>query len=350
MLRFHPQVVGMAGDLNRAHDFLQPLTDDLEDYVSYVSDLMAAVPHPVYVVNPADVITDSNKALERLTGWSLEELLGKNHHSLFARGVALDELYDEMVRERHIQGKELILLTRHGGRIPVCIYARAKKDDSGKVSYVAALIDISQRKQAEEEAKQNAEKLVKAMESVVQAMAMTVELRDPYTAGHQRRVSQLACALAREIGLPEHDISGLRLAGLIHDIGKIRVPTEILTNPDGLTEAEFNLIKMHPVVGYDVLRALEFPWPIAQIVHQHHERMDGSGYPLGLSGKDIILEARILAVADVVEAIASHRPYRPAYGIDKAIEEILQNKGVLYDPQVVDACSKLLTEKRFEFE
>jgi HD-GYP domain-containing protein (c-di-GMP phosphodiesterase class II) len=140
------------------------------------------------------------------------------------------------------------------------------------------------------------------------------------------------------------------LAGLIHDIGKVRVPAEILTHPDGLSEAEFTMIKMHPVLGYEILKTMDLPWPIAQIVHQHHERMDGSGYPSGLSEEDIILEARILAVADVVEAMASHRPYRSALGINKALDEILHKRGRLYDARVVDACSKLFRELRFEFE
>jgi len=210
--------------------------------------------------------------------------------------------------------------------------------------------EVIQRKQTEEELKRSTEKMVKALEDTIQAMAMIVEMRDPYTAGHQRRVTQLACAIAKKMDFSENQTNALRLAGLIHDIGKIRVPSEILTNPDGLSEAEFNMIKMHPLVGYEILSTIEFPWPIAQIVYQHHERMDGSGYPSGLSGEDILLEARILAVADVVEAMSSHRPYRPALGIDKALSEITQKKGVLYDANVVNACLWLFTEKLFKFE
>ena len=210
--------------------------------------------------------------------------------------------------------------------------------------------EVIQRKQTEEELKRSTEKMVKALEDTIQAMAMIVEMRDSYTAGHQRRVTQLACAIAKKMDFSENQTNALRLAGLIHDIGKIRVPSEILTNPDGLSEAEFNMIKMHPLVGYEILSTIEFPWPIAQIVYQHHERMDGSGYPSGLSGEDILLEARILAVADVVEAMSSHRPYRPALGIDKALSEITQKKGVLYDANVVNACLWLFTEKLFKFE
>jgi putative nucleotidyltransferase with HDIG domain len=175
-------------------------------------------------------------------------------------------------------------------------------------------------------------------------------MRDPYTAGHQWRVTRLACAIAEEMGLPEERIEGIRMAGLIHDIGKMNVPAEILSKPGRLNHIEFDLIKLHPQNGHDVLNgSLEFPWPVAQIVLQHHERMDGSGYPAGLSGEQIILEARILGVADVVEAMASHRPYRPAHSIEDVLQEISQNRNVLYDHEVVDACLKLFTEKGFEF-
>jgi len=211
-------------------------------------------------------------------------------------------------------------------------------------------VEIAERKRAEEELRQSYVKLRRTLEGTVNALVSAIEMGDPYTAGHQRRVTQLACAIAKEMGLPEEQIEGIRMAGLIHDLGKINVPAQILSKPGPLTGLEYGLIKMHPQVGHDVLKAIEFPWPMAQIVLQHHERVDGSGYPEGLSGEEIILEARILGVADVVEAMASERPYRPARDIDEALEEISQNRGVLYDPQVVDACLKLFTEKRFTFE
>ena len=184
-------------------------------------------------------------------------------------------------------------------------------------------------------------KLEKVAEGVIQTMALTLETRDPYTAGHQRRVARLSSAIAEKLNLPEHQIEGLRLAAMIHDLGKISVPAEILSKPTRLTEPEFMLIKEHPGVAYNILKGIEFPWPIAEMVYQHHERMDGSGYPRGLSNGKILLEARILGVADVLEAMASHRPYRPALGVEKAMEEILQNRGTLYDPAVVDACKDL---------
>ena len=206
------------------------------------------------------------------------------------------------------------------------------------------------RLKTEEELKLSYQKLQKAIKNTIQAMALILEKRDPYTAGHQERVTKLACAIAEEINLSPEKIEGLYMAGIIHDIGKINIPTEILSKPGRLSEIELSLIKTHPQVGSDILKEMELPGEISSIVLQHHERMDGSGYPSGLSGKDITLEARILAVADIVEAMASHRPYRPALGLDKALKEITQNKGKLYDPEVVDACLKLFKEKGFKFE
>ena len=210
--------------------------------------------------------------------------------------------------------------------------------------------DITERKQMEEERKENAQKLVKAMESTIEAMATTVEMRDPYTAGHQRRVTVLASAIAREICLSEDQVYGITLAGIVHDIGKISVPAEILSKPGRLSEIEFNLIKVHPQVGYNILKDIQFPWPIALTILQHHERLDGSGYPAGLSEEAILPEARIMSVADVVEAMASHRPYRAAIGLDEALKEISMNSGILYDADVVDACIRLFREKGFKLE
>ena len=196
----------------------------------------------------------------------------------------------------------------------------------------------------------NAEGANTISEDTIQAMAITAEMRDPYTAGHQRRVTHLATTIAAEMGLAEDRISGLRLAGLVHDIGKTRVPVEILTNPLKLSEAEFSIIKTHPTVGYDILKTIDFPQPIAKIVYQHHERLDGSGYPGGITGNDIMLEAKILAVADVVEAMSSHRPYRPAIGLDKALLEISERKDILYDIEAVEVCLVICRQKKFRFE
>lgn len=207
--------------------------------------------------------------------------------------------------------------------------------------------DVTKLKQANEIIRGNMEKLQKTLGGIVHALASTTERRDPYTAGHQRRVSELACAIAREAGFKEDTIDGIRVAGLLHDIGKIYVPAEILSKPGHLNELEMGIIRTHPQVGYDILKKIEFPWPVAQIVLQHQERIDGSGYPTGVTGENILPEARILAVADVVEAMASHRPYRPALGLKKALAEISENRSILYDSYFVEICLRLFTKKGF---
>lgn len=196
---------------------------------------------------------------------------------------------------------------------------------------------------------QSTARLLKSMEGTVLAMAATMESRDAYTAGHQRRVGELAVAIAREMQLSKDEIDGIHLAAIVHDLGKIRVPAEILSKPGRLSEIEYELIKVHPQVGYDILKTVDFPWPIAEIVYQHHERMNGSGYPRGLAGDAILIGARILAVADTVEAMSAHRPYREGLGIDSALDEITINRGKTYDAAPVDACVRLFREKAFAF-
>jgi PAS domain S-box-containing protein/putative nucleotidyltransferase with HDIG domain len=215
---------------------------------------------------------------------------------------------------------------------------------------ITSLETRAQGKKSAEELQRSYKKLRKIFEQTVNALASAVGKRDPYTTDHQRRVTVLACTIGKEMGLTDEQINGLRLAGMLHDIGKLAVPSEILSKPTRLSDAEFTIIKTHPRVASDILKAIEFPWPIADIVLEHHERIDGSGYPQGLSGENILLEARILSVADVVEAISSHRPYRPAYSLEYTLEEISKNKGVIYDADVVDVCLKLFREKDFHFE
>jgi len=208
--------------------------------------------------------------------------------------------------------------------------------------------EVIERRKVEDQLRLSYEKISRVYSEVVYALASAVEKRDPYTAGHQARVAKIAKAIAREMGRPEDEIRGLVLASAIHDVGKINIPSEILTRPTKLTDAEFTLIRTHPLTGYEILANVEFPWPVATIVLQHHERLDGSGYPYEVTGKDIILESRIIAVADVVEAMASHRPYRPAVGIQKALEEIEANKGKLYDPDAVNACLEVVQQRHME--
>lgn len=210
--------------------------------------------------------------------------------------------------------------------------------------------DITEHKRAEDALQRSLNKLERILDETVDALASAVETRDPYTAGHQRRVANLAFTMAKEMGLSKEQINGIHMAAIIHDIGKIHVPAEILSKPTRLTNAEFAIVKTHSQVGYDILKSIEFRWPVADIIRQHHERMNGSGYPQGLKKGDILLEAGILAVADVVEAMSSYRPYRPARSWDETFDEITKNRVTLYEPHAVDVCLELFKKKNFRFE
>jgi putative nucleotidyltransferase with HDIG domain len=224
-------------------------------------------------------------------------------------------------------------------------------DEQGHISEVVLTIDdITKYRQAEEKIQQSINQLEKSMEGTIKAMSMVVETRDPYTAGHQDKVARLAVAIAKKLNLSEELIKGIHMAGAIHDIGKLSVPAEILSKPGKLSNMEMGLIRTHSQAGYDIMKDVEFPWPVAKIILEHHERMDGSGYPNGHSNNDILLEARIITVADVVEAMASYRPYRPGLGIENALEEIEKNKGLLYDTDAVNACLMLFREEGFQLE
>ncbi|MBA7538555.1 Protein-glutamate methylesterase/protein-glutamine glutaminase [subsurface metagenome] len=224
------------------------------------------------------------------------------------------------------------------------------KEERNLINVVAERLgNLIEGKQSEMKLQQSYQKLQKTMEDTISTIGKIAETRDPYTAGHQKNVSQIATFIAQEMKLPKDKIKGVRIASLVHDIGKISLPAEILNKPTKLSKIEFSLIKDHSQVGHDVLKSIDFPWPVARIVLQHHERLNGSGYPNKLKGDKILLESRIIGVADVVEAMSSHRPYRPALGIDAALEEISQNIDILYDPEVVDTCLKLFKEKEFKF-
>ncbi len=235
-----------------------------------------------------------------------------------------------------------------GGDIHMSATASVLRDSKGEIiAAIECIRDTTEKRRMEQERLDILQKLRKTLGSTVQAIANVVETKDPYTAGHQRRVADLAVAIAVEMGLPPDRIEGLQIAGTLHDLGKISVPSEILTMPRMLTNIEFQIIKNHARAGYEILKDIEFPWPIGRMVLEHHERIDGSGYPQGLPGSQLLLESQILMVADVVEAIASHRPYRPSKGIEFSLEEIAKNRGILYNPETVDACLRLFREKGY---
>lgn len=293
-----------------------------------------------------------NKRFEEFTGYSSEEVEGRYWPALglfpFDTGTLLRRMKEKLTNPS-VKSMEVAVKCKNGEIKYVSGMGTVIFEKGRPIGFQVFAQDISERKDAEERADRSTGLLLKALEDMVEAMAYTVELRDPYTAGHQRRVAQLAFTIGAKLGLNDNLLVGIRLAGLVHDIGKIRVPAEILTHPDGLTTAEMSIIRTHPTVGYEIVKNIAFPWPIADAILQHHERLDGSGYPAGLKEKDIILEAKILAVADVVEAMASHRPYRPSLGIEKALDEIKTNRGILYDAGAVDCCVELFEKSGFIF-
>ena len=304
-----------------------------------------------YQLDKKGIIRVLSPSLYRLTGWSPDELIGKPDSYLYVQPKDREYIVAELFRRGFLRDYEVLLKKKDGTPTYASLTASILTDPDGRQRGVAGTLrDITERKQAEEERQQGFEKLRKALRATVQSISLTLEMKDPYTSGHQQRVADLAHSIATEMGLSADRQDFIRTASAIHDIGKISIPSSILSKPTKLTDLEFRLIKTHSQSGYDILKDIEFPWPVADVVLQHHERMDGSGYPHGLKGNDISLEARILAVADVVEAITFHRPYRPSLGIVFALEEISRNKGILYDAEAVDACLKLFQEKNYTMD
>jgi len=286
----------------------------------------------------------------RILGYKQKELIGINYHKLMD-AITAREVYKHFNRVFRTGKPSKTVAFEHirkdESRLPVELSVSLILDSSGKsTGFRGIMRDITDRQHARE-LQESFNLMRKMLGQTIHALSVAFELRDPFTAGHHRRVSDLSRSIATQLGLSADVIDGIRISGSIHDIGKISIPSEILNKPGKLTEIEFKLVKTHSDMGYDILKNIDFPWPVAKTVHQHHERINGSGYPLGLTGKDIIIEARILAVADVVEAMASHRPYRRAIGIPAALEEIKRNNGILYDPYVVDACLTLVQTKGY---
>ncbi len=315
----------------------------------------------IWTVDMKMQLTYTSPSITRLLGYSVEEARNMKMEEVFtntsfkvALKVLTEELGVEKVQQVDLSRSrtlELEMNRKDGSIVPVEVkYTFVRDVDGQPVEILAIARDTTERKQAQENLRQSYEKLKVALEGTIKAIAAIVEQRVPYITGHQQRVSQLACAIAQEMGISPDDSEGIRLASIIHDLGMIKVPIGILYKDGPLTDIDRGIIKDHPQFACDILQTIEFPWPICQIALQHHERMDGSGYPKGLSGDDIILGARIVAVADVVESIVSLRIYRPALSIHKALEEISKNKGILYDPEGVDACLRLFNEKGFKFK
>ncbi len=347
--------IAVENERKQAEEALRKSRDKLQKAQLQHQAVLRSTPHGLCTVTSDWTIIWANSAMAKILGLEPDKTqrLRTPFRALFTNEKNFNDYRKaalHSVRTTGIDVRELELRWADGTQHSYEISIAHIDPHETEPGFVATFSDITERKQAEEERKQGLEKIRTTLEETVNALASAVEMRDSYTAGHQRRVAQLACAVARETDLPDDQIEAIYMAGLIHDIGKISVPADILLKPSRLSEMEMNLIKTHPQVSFDILKDIEFPWPVAHIVLQHHERMDGSGYPHGLSGEDILLEARILAIADVVEAMASHRPYRPALGIDKALDEISKNKGILYDSAVVNACTKILAEQGFDLD
>jgi PAS domain S-box-containing protein/putative nucleotidyltransferase with HDIG domain len=285
-----------------------------------------------------------NEVACRFYGYTSEELLQKKVFDLNVVESAEDHQF--RLNELKTKGRAVFdaVFGKDGAHIPVEVNSSII-DIGGKQFVLSVARDITERKRAEERLRESFTKLAKTFEQTVESLASIAEMRDPYTAGHQVRVAKLACEIASEIGMSEEQVNAIRTAALIHDIGKIIVPSEILNKPGTLSVLERSFVEAHAQASYEVLKTIEFEFPIAEIILQHHEKLDGSGYPQGLSGDSILKEARVLTVADIVEAMASYRPYRPALPLKTALEEISSHRGTLYDADVVDACLRLFLEK-----
>jgi len=322
--------------------------EDLKQSEERYRSIFERAQEGIFRSTPEGKMIMANQAMTKMFGYaSPEELMtgitdiARQHYVNPEDRDKLKELIEE---HGFIKGYEAQLYRKDGSIIWISMTMHAVRDEKGRIMYYDGIDeDITNRKES-------AERMRKALGATVQAIAVTVETRDPYTAGHQRRVADLSRSIATEMNLPPNQIDGIRVAATIHDLGKISVPAEILSKPTKLTNIEFSLIKTHSQSGHDILKDIDFPWPIARMILEHHERMNGSEYPNGLTGDNILLESLILAVADVVESMASHRPYRVTLGIDAALEEIEKNKVTLYDNAVADSCLRLFREKGYQLE
>lgn len=340
---------GIVRDVTESRKSEEALRESEEKYRQLVNHAPAGIYEVDFVQRKFLTVND---VMCEYTGYSKDEILSMTPLDLLTeegKRLFIERMTRVLAGEKVPETVEFQIKGKGGREFWVILNAKLVYENGFPKGATVVVHDITERKKSEDQLTATITKLRKITGATIQAMAQTVEVRDPYTAGHQRRVADLARTIATHMGLKAEQIDGIRTAGAIHDIGKISVPAEILSKPGVLTPIEFSLIQTHSQIGYEILKDIEFPWNIAKMVLQHHERMDGSGYPNGLGGDQILLESKILAVADVVEAMASHRPYRPAVGIDKALEEITNNRGRIYDPGVVDVCLKLFKEQLFAF-
>jgi PAS domain S-box-containing protein/putative nucleotidyltransferase with HDIG domain len=327
------------------------VTDELKQSQSKYRVLFEHANDGIMLIGKGE-IADCNTKILSMIGYEREEIIGSPSLNMGSSQSAGAIAQTDIVRREHLalSGTPQFFewkYFRKDGTLFDAEVSLNRVELGDEVFLQAVIRDITDRKKSEERLEHSFQNLRKTMAGTIQVIAHVVETRDAYTAGHQRRVADIARSIATEMKLSPDMIEGIRMAGVIHDIGKISVPAEILSKPGELRYKEFELIKDHPQTGYDILRDVEFPWPIADIILQHHERMNGTGYPQGLKGDQILLEARIIALSDVVEAIASHRPYRPARGIDAALEEVEKNKGILYDEDAANICLRLFREKGY---
>ncbi len=335
---FHTLITGM--DITPIIDLQKKLVISEKKYETIFNKSK----DPIFVLDDNYVITDLNRAGLELFGRDRSIIVGKKIFEFL--GGEFRKVLEQIKKQAYIH-EEAYKFVKDGNLLHFLVSATSFLSEKGNEAYLIYLRDITREKQYEMELEKSLLKMSLLFDEIISAMSDLVETRDPYTAGHQRRVAKLSVLIGGELGLSEDSRKALRYAGLTHDIGKIAIPSEILTKPGKLTPLEYEMIKTHPEIGYRILKDIDFPWPVAEIVYEHHERLDGSGYPRGLKDGEILFEARILAVADVVEAMSSHRPYRPAPGIEAAIDEIRKKKGKLYDPDVVDACIRVLEKGKF---
>ncbi len=341
-------IIYIARDISET----KKLKEMLEKSEQKFDTLAEASPDMIFIATE-DRLIYINKTAENIVGYTLDELLSPNFKLIDIVAPEYRQkakkIFQTLLFKGEYPSHEMVFLHRNNKKVNTSVKLKLTKYGDSK-AVLGIVTDTSALISAQRAQLESAAKLIKAITSIVDVVASTMELRDPYTFTHQQRVTELAVAIATEMNLPEDNIEGIRLGAMVHDIGKIYVPAQILSKPPPLNKLEFDLIKMHPRTGYDILKKIDFPWPIPEIALQHHERINGSGYPNGISKEKIIQEARIVAVADVVEAMSSHRPYRPSLGIDSALVEISQNKGILYDADAVDACLRLFYEKNFKFD